>query len=198
MKILVFTEGTILTHKISEGLSREKIVEQSRKEGMQREEAALRYESKSDVPVESSSVHDYFNYIPVGQAVQKLTSWKNQGATICYLSSRRIRLEVEAIKSVLKKYNFPDFNNLYFRKQGNNYKDVAEKIMPDILIEDDCESIGGEVEMTYPHIKPELKSKIQSVVVKEFSGIDSLPDSIQELADGGKSRTSPLSNDSND
>lgn len=145
MKILVFTEGTILMNKASD------------------------------------SVDDYLNYVPVGHAVQKLTGWKRQGATICYLSSRRIKSEIEAIKSVLKKYDFPDGNNLYFCQQDEGYKDVAERIEPDILIEDDCESIGGEIEMTYPHIKPELKNKIKSVVIKEFSGIDSLPDHVSEL-----------------
>ena len=181
MKILVFTEGTILTPKISEGLNREEVVEQSKIEGIQREEAALQFESKNDVPVKPESVHDYSNYIPVSNAVKKLTSWKNQGMAICYLSSRRIKPEIEAIKSVLTKFKFPDFDNLYFRQQGEEYKDVAEKIMPDILIEDDCESIGGEAEMTYTHIKPELKSKIKSVVVKEFSGIDNLPDDVRDL-----------------
>jgi len=29
--------------------------------------------------------------------------------------------------------------------------------------------------MVYPHIKKELKSKIKSVVIKEFEGIDNLP-----------------------
>jgi hypothetical protein len=43
------------------------------------------------------------------------------------------------------------------------------------LIEDDCESIGGEKEMVYPYIKKELKSKIKSVIIKEFEGIDNLP-----------------------
>lgn len=46
---------------------------------------------------------------------------------------------------------------------------------------DDCESIGGEPEMTYPHIRADLKPKIKSIVVKEFQGIDHLPDSIEEL-----------------
>ncbi|KKQ81354.1 MAG: hypothetical protein UT04_C0075G0001, partial [Candidatus Daviesbacteria bacterium GW2011_GWF2_38_7] len=145
-------------------------------------EAALQYESKNDVPVQSYSIHDYLNYIPVGNAVQKLTNWANQGATIHYLSSRRIQPEVEAIKSVLKKYNLPNLDNLYYRQQGEDYKDVAARIMPDVLIEDDCESIGGEKEMTYTHIKPEFKNKIKSVVIKEFAGIDSLPDSISDLA----------------
>lgn len=41
MKLLVFTEGTVLMHKSAHGLSRKEVVEQSRKEGIQREEAAL-------------------------------------------------------------------------------------------------------------------------------------------------------------
>lgn len=53
--------------------------------------------------------------------------------------------------------------------------------MPDVLIEDDCESIGGEKEMVYPHIKPELRTKIKSIVVEEFEGIDHLPDEIDLL-----------------
>jgi len=53
--------------------------------------------------------------------------------------------------------------------------------MPDILIEDDCESIGGESEMIYPHIREDLKQKIKSIVVKEFQGIDHLPDSLTAL-----------------
>jgi len=58
---------------------------------------------------------------------------------------------------------------------------VAERVMPDILIEDDCESIGGESEMIYPHIREDLKQKIKSIVVKEFQGIDHLPDSLTAL-----------------
>ena len=53
--------------------------------------------------------------------------------------------------------------------------------MPDILIEDDCESIGAD-EITYPHIREDLKTKIKSVVVREFQGINHLPDSIEELS----------------
>jgi hypothetical protein len=32
--------------------------------------------------------------------------------------------------------------------------------------------------MTYPHLRPELKAKIRSIVVEEFGGIDHLPDDI--------------------
>ena len=68
-----------------------------------------------------------------------------------------------------------------FRKKGEQYKDVAEKILPDILIEDDCESIGGIKEMTITNVKPEIKKKIKSVVIKEFGGIDELPDKLNPL-----------------
>lgn len=50
-----------------------------------------------------------------------------------------------------------------------------------VLIEDDCESIGGGPEMTYPHIRPEIKSQIKSIPVKEFGGIDHLPDELEKL-----------------
>lgn len=183
MKILVFTEGTIIMHKSAENFSREERVEQSRMVGIQREEASLVYNSESDIPITPGSVLDSSNYIPIDNAVQKLTNWKKQGATICYLTSRRIKQDIEAIKDVLNRYHFPDSQDLYFRRQGEDYKDVAERIQPapDFLIEDDCESIGGEKEMTYPHLKLKLKNKIKSIVVKEFGGVDCLPDNIYEL-----------------
>jgi hypothetical protein len=70
---------------------------------------------------------------------------------------------------------------LLFRHKGEGYKAVAESAMPDIIIEDDCESIGSEIELTYPGIRSEIKAKIVSIVVKEFGGIDHLPESLFEL-----------------
>lgn len=183
MKILVFTEGTIIMHKSAENLSRAERVEQSRLIGIQREEVSLVYNAEFDIPVTLGSVLDSSSYIPIDNVVQKLTNWKKQGVTICYLTSRRIKQEIEAIRAVLNKYHFPDGQNLYFRKQGEGYKDVVERVTsaPDVFIEDDCESIGGEKEMGYPHLKPELKAKIKSIVVKEFGGLDRLPGNIYEL-----------------
>lgn len=127
------------------------------------------------------AVSDYHAYIPNDHAVEKLNKWKEQGAQIYYLTSRRKPEEVKDIRFVLSEYIFPDSTNLLFRDGNEEYKDVAEKLMPDILIEDDCESIGGEIEMTYPHIKEELKKKIKPIIVKEFGGIDHLPDNLTEL-----------------
>jgi len=123
----------------------------------------------------------FMEEIPNGNAVKKLKVWKNQGAEIFYLTSRTTQKQIGDIKNILKKYHFPDNKNLFFRKKGEQYKDVAEKLMPDILIEDDCESIGGMSEMTYPHIRKDLKSKIKSIVVKEFGGVGHLPSDLEEL-----------------
>ena len=182
MKILVFTEGTILMHASAKDVSREERVKQSKRAGIQREERNLAYNTNATPSsVEPGSVYDFKNQIPVGNPVSKLTNWKKQGAIIYYLTSRRIKDEIQAIQNVLKNYHFPDYQNLYFRQRGEDYKDVAERLMPDIIIEDDCESIGGEKEMIYPHISLELKKKIKSIVVKEFEGIDNLPDEVIKL-----------------
>ena len=145
-------------------------------EGLAREEATRQ------VIEDDESLHDYASYIPVGNAVKKLHRWKSQGATICYLSSHKNAEDVETDRLVLKKYAFPD-GQIFYRRNREEYKDVVERIrpLPCVIVEDDCESIGGKAEMVYPNLSQELKSKIKSIVVKEFGGIDYLPDQISEL-----------------
>lgn len=160
MKILIFTEGTILMHKNAVGHTRDEIVKQ--------------------VKAKEKSVHNYKSYVPVGNAVKKLQKWKKDGAEILYLTSRKKPEEIEQIQNVLKKFKFPD-GQFLFRRKDEEYKDVAERIIPDILVEDDCESIGGIDEMTITRIKPKIKKKIKSIPIKEFGGIDYLPDKIFAL-----------------
>ena len=160
MKILIFTEGTIIMHKNAVCHTRDEIVQQ--------------------VENEEKSVPDYKSYVPVGNAVKKLQNWKNDGAEILYLTSRKKSEEIQQIQNVLKKFKFPD-GQLLFRQKDEEYKDVAERIVPDALVEDDCESIGGIDEMTITHVKPEIKKKIKSIPIKEFGGIDHLPDKISAL-----------------
>jgi hypothetical protein len=95
----------------------------------------------------------------VGNAVRKLQGWTQQGAEILYLNPHRKVEDVEKDKAVLQNNGFPD-GQIFFRQDDEGYGEVAERLMPDILVEDDCESIGGESEMTYTHIKPELQAKI--------------------------------------
>lgn len=173
MRILVFLQGTIIMHEHAAGLSREEIIQQ--------------------VTDQEESARDFKNYIPVGNAPQKLKKWAEQGAEICYLSALTENKKgrgdeivgkegLQADKFVLDKYGFPQ-GNIYHRGQDESYADVVAKMTPypDVLIEDDCESMGQEAEVTYPSLSPELQRKIKSIVVKEFGGIDHLPDSPESL-----------------
>jgi len=158
MRILIFTEGTILMHSSGKGHSREKIVQQALEDG--------------------ESIHNFTTYIPIGSAVEKLTQWEKQGAEICYLTSRTTPDELAAINNVLHRHRFPS-GRLFHRLREEHYPGVAERVKPDILIEDDCESIGGKKEMICPFLNK--KSGIRVIVVKEFEGIGHLPDSLEEL-----------------
>ena len=160
MKIMVFLHGTAIMHPGAAGRTREERVRQ--------------------VLERDPSLYDFAAYVPVGNAVRKLQAWRQQGAEIVYLSSHKRVEDVDIDKAVLRNHEFPD-GQVFFRHSDEQYNAVAERVLPDILIEDDCESIGGEKEMTYPHIQPELKAGIKSIVVKEFGGIDHLPDDISAL-----------------
>jgi len=170
MKIMVFTEGTIFTHTDWADLSRDETVRR----------------------VKAGERPDFASTIPIGGAARKVQAWREAGAEIVYLTSRREPGEVEQAKEILQRYGFPA-GELLFRREGENYRDVAELAGPDVIVEDDCESIGGEIEMTYPHIRPEIRAKITSVVVKEFGGIDHLPESLPELM---SYRSAPANEDS--
>ncbi len=154
---MIFTEGTILVHSGAIGYSRKEIIDQ--------------------VKNKEASVKEYRSYMPIKNAVPKIKKWFDQGAEIVYLTSRRDLKKVEEIKEVLGRNMFP-VGTLEYRKGLERYKDVTERVAPDILVEDDCESIGGEKEMTYPHISESKRQRIRSVVVKEFGGIDHLPDDV--------------------
>lgn len=160
MKILIFTEGTVLMHERGLGHSREERVRQ--------------------VLEDDPSTHDFRSYVPIGRAAEKISNWQNQGCEILYLTSRTNPSEVNDIKEVLKKNSFPE-GALLFRGENEDYRDVVERNAPDILIEDDCESIGGAPEMTMAHIRPEIRSEIRSITVVEFGGIDHLPDDALRL-----------------
>jgi hypothetical protein len=160
MKIIVFLQGTTLMN--------EKMVGRSREE-------RVRLSKERDPEVLDSS-----KQVPIGAAEKKLRTWKEEGAELVYLSAHRKPENTKKIASLLERYNFPK-GELVFRREGEQYKDVAERIIPDVIVEDDCESIGREKEMVYPHITPELRGRIGSIIVKEFEGIDHLPGSIKML-----------------
>ena len=135
-----------------------------------------REERVKQVVNKEASVSDFVNYIPISQAVIKLNFWVDAGAEIYYLTSRTDD-QVDDIFKVLTRHKFPTPTNLYHRIGLEEYTDVVNKIQPNVLIEDDCESIGGLSEM----ISPTLSDNIQKIVVKEFEGIDKLANDIAIL-----------------
>jgi hypothetical protein len=157
---MVFLHGTAIMHRSGIGRTRQERVKQS----LQGE----------------SSVREFAEYVPVGGAVEKLHRWQRQGAEIVYLSSHRSPENVENDRAVLRKHGFPP-GEVYFRSDGEEYSDVVERVAPDILIEDDCESIGGEAQTIYPYMRPETRSILKSIIVPEFGGIDHLPDELSTL-----------------
>jgi len=160
MMIMVFLHGTVLMHPSGVGQTREERVRQ--------------------VLDGDESLYDFAAYLPVGEAVQKLRAWRGQGAEIVYLSSHMDFEDVEKDLIVLRMHAFPQ-GPVYFRQGDEGYGAVIARVLPDVLIEDDCESIGGIAQMTYPQIEPDIRARIKSIVVKEFGGIDHLPDDILEL-----------------
>lgn len=165
MKILVFLQGTLIMHKSAVGKTREEIVEQVKAQG--------------------ESVRDFGSYVPIGQAVEKLNEWAKQDAEIIYLSAltenKKARgdevVGKEGLKvdqEILDKYGFPK-GKIYHRQKGESYAQIAEKIMPDILIEDDCGSIGGAKEMTITFINQRLNDELNQLLSKNLVALTTCP-----------------------
>lgn len=157
---MVFLHGTVIMHRnaVNKG-RRERVLQVIQKE---------------------ESVKDYATYVPVGNAVSKLQSWIRQGAEILYLSPHKSIDKIQLDKSILSNYYFPA-GRILFRDKGQTYAEIAQAQMPDILIEDNCESIGGKDQMTYTSINHNSSNKIKSIIVHEFGGVDHLPDQLNEL-----------------
>ncbi len=127
--------------------------------------------------IKPRNIFQHFNhaaYVPIGSSSEKTLYWYKQGADVIYLTSRKRKKQVAAIADILERNNFAP-GILISREKRETYKDIVEVIKPDILIEDDCRSIGGKWQMCITFVKPEIKRKVKSIVVKEFQGIDHLP-----------------------
>ena len=132
------------------------------------------------------SIRDFGSYLPAEQVAERLRDWREQGAWIDYLSSHRDPSDVSADSAVISRHRLPDGRVLY-RGPGESYGDVLARELPDLLIEDDCESIGRS-EMAHPQLPAELRARIKSVVVPEFAGFAGLPASLEELLAYGRRR----------
>ena len=109
----------------------------------------------------------------------KLRRWQDAGARIGYLSSHRNPGDVALDAFVLRTHGFPA-GQVLARQPGQSYGDVAGREAPDVLIEDDCESIGpGQI--TYSQIPSAVRGRIKSIIIPEFGGIGHLPDDPRAL-----------------
>jgi hypothetical protein len=113
----------------------------------------------------------------------RLWGWSRQGCEIVYLSSQRSASGVAADRAVLVEHGFPP-GELVARAEGETYADVTLRLAPDVLVEDDCESIGTD-EMTYPQLPEAARAAVAGVVVPEFGGLGMLPEQATDLLTRG-------------
>lgn len=125
--------------------------------------------------------YDVPSFVPTEAAVEKLRKWRQQGADICYLTSQRVDEKVQAVQAILRRFNFPA-GELNYRRERESYVDVVRRVCPDILIEDDCGSIGWD-EVITPKLKPEWG--VRGIIVQEFEGLAHLPDDHGRLLEMG-------------
>src|SRR5439155_26257936 len=78
------------------------------------------------------------------------------------------------VRGALQDAGAPE-GELFYRRENEHYGRAAERAAADIIVEDDCESIGGPAQMTYPKLGPDSKARTKSVVIPEWGGIDHLP-----------------------
>lgn len=125
------------------------------------------------------SLYHHKSYVPIGNAAGLTVSWQRQGADIIYCTSRRKRQMMDMV-NMLDKYGFAG-SALVSRAPKESYAELVEAVQPDILIEDDCKSIGGAWQMCITKVTPDVKEKINSIIVPEFKGIDHLSMDIKDL-----------------
>ena len=122
MKVGVFLHGTAIMHAAAAGAERDELVRQ-----------VLRRDP---------SVRDFASYVPTPGTAHKLAAWQRHGAIIVCLSSHRHRDDIRADESVISRYGFPA-DSVHGREQGEDYGSLVERLGLAVLVEDDCQSIGG-------------------------------------------------------
>ena len=113
-----------------------------------------------------------YGYKPIGNAVNTVNALYDAGHQI-YLCSYVRKLRYSFIKSIVDFYGM-NYTEILCRGKSEKYSEIVERLKPDILIEDDCKSIGGLKECCITDVKEEIKKDIQSIIVPEFAGIDNI------------------------
>ena len=161
VRVMVFLHGTAIMHATAVGRPRAQRVRQSRER--------------------SASVLDFASYVPTEAAVGKVRAWSGHGAQICYLSSHIAAADVQLDRQVLAAHRFTP-GTVFFRSQGETYADVVRRSAADVLVEDDCESIGGTGQTAASGLSGTTGRTVRHIIVPEFGGLAHLPDDPEELA----------------
>lgn len=109
-------------------------------------------------------------YLPIGQSIKIINDLYDKGNEI-YLCSYVRKNRYIFIQSIMDYYKVK-YTKILCRDKNEEYSHLVERIQPDILIEDDCKSIGGEKNWCITNVKEEIKQNINSIIVEEYSGID--------------------------
>ncbi len=109
-------------------------------------------------------------YVPIKNSIDKLKEWQEEGYEVIYITSLKGR---KAMKMAQKLDELGFIGSMVgYRQKNQDYATLIKEELPDILIEDNCRSIGGEYNMCYNQLTDELKNSIKHIVVEEFEGID--------------------------
>lgn len=103
------------------------------------------------------TLYSHSSYVPIGNAVELIKSWSKQEANIIYCTSRK-KKAAENVANILRKYGFVG-TFLVVREPKESYADIVETLQPEILIEDDCKSIGGAWQMCIAKVSPQINRK---------------------------------------
>lgn len=165
MKVGVFLHGTAIMHAAAAGVDRDERVQQ--------------------VCRRDPSVADFASYLPTPGTAAKLAAWERHGAALVYLSSHRRPDDIRADESVIRRYGFPA-GPVYGRHEGEDCGQLVERLGLDVLVEDDCASIGGAGQTCAAQLSCAGRQSVRCVVLPEFSGLADLPDSPAELLTPGE------------
>jgi hypothetical protein len=98
-----------------------------------------------------------------------------------YLSSHRRADHLAADEQVVKRFGFPP-GPVCGRRDGETYGELVSRLSPDLVVEDDCESIGGLDETIAAQLDQAARRSIPCLMLPEFGGFGHLPDDPAELA----------------
>ena len=111
-------------------------------------------------------------YKPIRNAVKLVNALYDKGNEI-YPCSYVHKSRYDFIKSIVDFYGMR-YTEILCRDKRESYSEIVERIKPNILIEDDCKSIGGLKNCCITYVKKEIKREIQSIIVPEFARIDNV------------------------